>query len=294
MNIPYSWCNGEINSLIDEESLKLRCARELISERFGLDSNEIVRTDLDCVAMPEILSAQYCILSENHHLLGISPPLQAFLAYAISIYDTISDNHLYKNEEPTFLKMYGLNFVLLTEKIYKKVIRELSKELEREIPEASRIVKKMYSGTIKADKSRNRGILSPEEAITLQERIAGEHAYNIAVLSNAKKLGHFSYHLVNAMTTLEDLIDLFYGEDFTGVKTTIPIAFLSDEFGRVVEDYQIIKKSLAIRRTKEYINDQISSSRDLLSNYSSEYKSFLLKIIESIDNFNKKFPEDYL
>jgi len=152
----------------------------------------------------------------------------------------------------------------------------------------------MYYSTIKCDKERNSRIASSSESILLQDRLAGKHAYNIAILSNAKELGHFSSHLVNAITTLEDLIDLFRGEDFTGKKTTIPIAFLADEFGQVVEDYNIIKKSLSVKRTKEYINNKINCSREILSKHTSKDKSLLLRIIENLDNFNREFPEEYL
>jgi len=130
MNIPTSWMSDETVFLINEQSSKLKSIREIVSKRFGLNSNKIVKKDLSYVAMPEIFSAQYCLLSGNIQLLKISPPLQAFLAYAISIYDTISDNHLYKNGKPTFLKTYGKASVLIAEKMYKKVIRGLSRELE--------------------------------------------------------------------------------------------------------------------------------------------------------------------
>lgn len=294
MNIPDSWVSSETDSLINNESSKLRHTKELVSEEFGLNNHEIVRKDLTYVAIPEILSAQYCVLSDNNSLLTISPPLQAFLAYAISIYDTVSDNHLYKNGKPTFLKTYGMDSVLFAERIYKRIIRKLSKELEREIPRATEIVEEMYYGTIEWDKVRNSRIVSSDEAVLLQDKLAGEHAYNIAVLSNAEELGPFSSHLANAITTLEDLIDLFHGEDFTGKKTTIPIAFLFDEFGHSVEDYKIIKKSLAVKRTKSYISEQIGHAREILFKHKSKEKFLLSKIICDVYDFNIRFPEEYL
>lgn len=294
MNIPDTWASFEIDSLINEESSKLKRTREIISERFGLNHNKMVREDLNYVAMPEILSAQYCILSGNKHLLAISPPLQAFLAYALSIYDIISDDHLYKNGKPTFLETYGRDFLLLVEGQYKKVIKELSRELEKEISGAIKITENMYYHTIKWDKVRNSGLYGADKSILLQDKLVGKHAYNLAVLSNAKELATFSSHLVNAMTTLEDLIDLFCGEDFTGKKTTIPMSFLADEFGWIVEDFNIIKESLAIKKIKEYINNKINCSREIISKYTSKDKNLLLKIIENLDNFNRDFPEEYL
>jgi len=294
MNLPNSWVSFEIESLINEESSKLKESRLSVSRRFELCDNEIVKEDMGFVALPEILSAQYCKLSGNTHSLEISPPLQAFLSYAISIYDIVSDNHLYKDGKPTFLKTYGKESVLFAERLYKKIVDELSKELEKELPRAIEIASKMYNGTIKLDKKRNSRITSPSKAISLQNKLAGEHAYNIAFLSNAEELGMFSFHLVNAMTTLEDLIDLFHGEDFTGRKTTIPIAFLADEFGYVPEDIQTIKRSSAIKRTKEYISRQISSCRESSSYYTITSNCLLLKILIDIEDFNRKFLEEHL
>ncbi len=294
MNNSVSWASKETEDLVDGESFKLKRTREFVSRRLGVSDNEIIKEDLGFVAMPEILSAQYCALSGNMHLLEISPPLQAFLSYAISIYDILSDNHLYKNGKPTFLKAYGRDAVLIAEGMYKKVIRELSMELGKEVFRAAKIVDEMYYGTIKLDKVRNSRIVSPSEAFLLQDKLAGEHAYNIAVLSKAEELGRFSSHLVNAMTTLEDLIDLFGGEDFTGSKTTVPIAFLAEEFGYVPEEIPTIKKSLAIKRTKEYINRQIANCRRALPSGETSSRGLLLKIVEDMDNFNRRFPEGYL
>ena len=294
MDLPDSWASSETVTLISEESSKLKNTRELISSKYGLDHREIVKKDLSYVAMPEILSAQYCVLSGNSHLLQISPALLAFWTYAISIYDTISDNHLYKNGKPTFLKTYGKESVLIVEKIYKRAIRELSKQLEEEIPRATEIIEEMYNSTIKWDRVRNSHVTSPNEAFLIQENLAGKPAYNIAILSNAEGLGTFSFHLVNAITTLEDLIDLFHGEDFTEKKTTITIAFLIEEFGSLIRDYNLIKKSFAISRTRNYIQDQISSSRRILSGYAPQNRGLLLKFLDDMEQFNRRFPEEYI
>jgi len=294
MNNSVSWVSQEVEDLLNEESSKLKRTRESVSRRFGVNDNEIIKEDLGFVAMPEILSAQYCALFGNMHLLEISPPLQAFLSYAISIYDILSDNHLYKNGKPTFLKTHERDAVLIAEVMYKKVIRELSIELGKNVPGAAKIIDKMYHGTIRWDKIRNSKIVSPFEAFLLQDKLAGEHAYNIAVLSKAKELGGFSSNLINAMTTLEDLIDLFGGEDFTGTKTTVPIAFLAEEFGYVPEEISTIKKSSAIKKTKEYVSRQIANCRGVLPLGKASSKTLLLKIVEDMDNFNKRFPEKYL
>lgn len=294
MNIPYSWASPEVDSLIKDESSKLKQARDAISERFGLSCNKIAREDLTYVAMPEILSGQYCVLSGNEHLLTISPPLQAFLAYAISIYDTIADHHLYKDGKPTFLKTYGKDSVLSAGELYREAISKLSKELEKEVCGATRVAEEMYLNTIKWDKLRNSKIFSPRKTLLLQNKLVGEHAYNVAVLSNARELGNFSSCLVNAITTLEDLIDLFHGEDFTGKKTTIPISLLVDEFGFLIQDYEAIKKSRAIQRTKEYIMERICSSKRMLNRYDSKKTLFLSKIIDAISDFNGRFLAEYL
>jgi len=289
-----SWASKETEKLIEEESSILRVNRESISRRLKINDNGIIKEDLGFVALPEILSAQYCAISGNRYLLEISPPLQAFLSYAISIYDIISDNHLYKNGKPTFLKTYGRDAVLIAEGVYKMVIRELSIELGKEVPLADKIVDKMYYGTIRWDKARNSKIVSPSEAFLLQDKLAGEHAYSIAVLSKAEEFGQFSSHLVNAMTTLEDLIDLFKGEDFTGSKTTIPIAFLAEEFGYVPEKIRTIRESLAIKRAKKYVNRQIVNCRRTLPLHKTPSTNLLRRIVEDIDKFNGRFPEEYL
>lgn len=296
MNVlPLNLYTPEVNSLINRESERLKQARVLILQRFGMETNDIVRTDLNCVAIPEILSAQYCIISGNNHLLKISPPLQAYLAYAISIYDTVSDQHYFNKEgEPTFLTKYGLKFLLKTEELYKNIINRLSNELEAYIEGAVGIAQKMYLGTIEGDKLRNNGIVSPHEAISLQDKLAGEHAYNIAVLSKAEELGTFSRCLVNAITTLEDVVDLFRGEDFTGKKTTIPISFLVDEFGCLIKDHDTIKKSLSIKRTREYVTEQINLAKRILDDNPSRHKTLLEKMIRDINNFNEEFLEKYL
>ena len=294
MNNSVSWVSQEVEDLLNEESSKLKRTRESVSRRFGVNDNEIIKEDLGFVAMPEILSAQYCALFGNMHLLEISPPLQAFLSYAISIYDILSDNHLYKNGKPTFLKTHERDAVLIAEVMYKKVIRELSIELGKNVPGAAKIIYKMYYGTIRWDKARNSKIVSPSEAFLLQDKLAGEHAYSIAVLSKAEEFGQFSSHLVNAMTTLEDLIDLFKGEDFTGSKTTIPIAFLAEEFGYVPEKIRTIRESLAIKRAKKYVNRQIVNCRRTLPLHKTPSTNLLLRIVEDIDKFNGRFPEEYL
>lgn len=46
--------------------------------------------------------------------------------------------------------------------------------------------------------------------------------------------------------------------------------------------------------TKEYIHNQINSSKCILKKHSSKEKSFLLRLIKKVEQFTTKFPEEYL
>ena len=269
---------------------------KFIFKRFNVQGNKILEADLECISITEILSAHICNLCNSQDLLDLSPPLQAFQAYAIHLYDLISDDHVYRRGEPTFLKLYGVDYVKKTEEIYKMMFMELAKDLERRgIRNAMALAQEQYTQTINIDQIRNSAVFPSKKAFRLQEEIAGIPASKMALLSRATPdIEKLIFHLANAMTTSDDLVDLFHGEDFSGTKTTIPISLLKEEFGQIAQDNRKLARSAAIRRTKDYIWSQSVSAIKILRQYNSAKGGFLSRLMCEIFSFIDKFPEEYL
>jgi hypothetical protein len=287
--IPNTWGSLEFNKLLDDESFRLKGYRSNIAKRFGLIDDEIAKVDLTCLAMPEILASQF-LSSERPNLVGVSPSLQAFLTYSLSLYDIISDNHLFKNGTPTFLKTYGLDYLLQTDEKYRFIWNALAEELEDEfsVSNARQLANEIYYQTIEADKTRNAKIFPSETAFLLQSRIAGEQASRIALLSKSPHLCDFALHLVNAITTIEDLCDI--EEDLSKPKTTIPLSLLIEEFGQLPRDSYRLIESSAIQRTKEYIEDQLGSAESCFIK-GGNHSNILQKAMDEMHIFLNKIPK---
>ena len=63
---------------------------------------------------------------------------------------------------------------------------------------------------------------------------------------------------------------------------------------KAIEKIRTIKESLAIKRAKEYVNRQIVNCRRTLPLHKTPRTNLLRRIVEDIDKFNGRFPEEYL
>lgn len=256
-----------------------------------------IKDYLEQPCIPEILADSFCDLTNKNHLKKIVAPLEAFQTYAISLYDQIDDNHLVKDNDLTILGRYGFRETFKLKQTCERIYLHLAKRLSFLVPGAERTAQEQYKLTLKADKIRNsQTILSPLEAIALQNILAGIPTEKIALLCDSKESKKLARNIGNSLSTIDDLIDLINTEDLGKIKTTIPISYLFQENPQIfncsplqARDYFL--KSDSLKRTIEYLDQELDNAGLKLEdldpkgeNILSLYKNKMQKYLRKIEN----------
>jgi len=272
----------------------LKRKKELLNKKTS-KLNYFIGDYLKQPCIPEILANSFCYLGKNNSLQKILSPLEAFQTYAVSLYDLIEDNHQIKDNDFTVLGRYGIEKTNYLKVICEKTYKQLAKELSLIIPNANKIAQEQYELTLQADKIRNSPIiLSAQDAITLQDKLAGIPSEKIAFLSGGYEIKQLAKSIGNALSTIDDLIDLITMEDLGKSKTTIPLAYLFQENPKILTDSpekarDYFLKSDALKKTTEYLDKELNKAglmlkvldpkeQDILSLYREKMQEYLRKI----------------
>ncbi|MEN7982123.1 MAG: hypothetical protein ABFQ65_01605 [Nanoarchaeota archaeon] len=296
---PKTWADDSIIKSSKDISLFFL---NLKKQLFGLSNSckfpIFVNDYLKQICIPEILANSFCELGDKEYLKNLVVPLESFQTFAVSLYDQIEDSHLMRAGEPTVLKVYGLENTLNIKKTCEDIYLELSRKLEKFIPNAIDISQEQYNLTLSADKLRNSNkILSPSKAILLQNILAGIPSKKIALLCKGDNdMQTLARAMGNSISTIDDLIDLIFLEDIKNPKTTIPLSYLTNENKTIfdlspekVRDYFLGSDSL--KKTVDYIDNELTSAgnilnfldpsgKDILSIYNNKMKSYIRNLIK--------------
>lgn len=300
-NFPNSWADVNLENLLKLEFVKWNQLTRKTAFRLGISNHKAVKSDLSQVTVPEIISSELSIAVGNFELRNIAASLQAFQTYRLSLYDVLNDEHMTKLKRPTFLALYGEKECQHIIKMYSIAVMKLAEELKKlGIKNAQTFAEAQYAETLNADSIRNdceRKMPTVNKTIEIVESLAGNPAKYIAKLTTADvNLEELAKSLVNSMATLEDLIDFVILEDFGKIKATLPLSLLNEEMGLIDERItleEIMKKTSAVSRTKEYILSQLKKSEGILSQYSRKCK-ILKRFMHQLNEFTERFPEDYI
>ena len=273
--LPDTWADPSFEDFLREQIRFLDSKKKSVISLFTSETNPIILSDLSEVTLTEGMSIDLSRIAQKPEILDVAATLQAFQTYRLSLYDILDDKHLTKLCKPTVLAIYGEDAVKAVAKIYNSSVLQLAEELEEKgVSEASKLAQQQYDDTIKTDKIRGEFVSkmpSPEEAIRLQRNIAGGPAKGIVKLAGGDhSLEEGIATLVDALTTLEDLIGFIDMEDFTRVKATIPLAFLYEECLHIEKPRdirEIIRETKVIVKTREYVRNMIHIAKKEFSPY---------------------------
>jgi hypothetical protein len=281
-----------------EDSLKislffLERKRELSS---NLKCQQFSQDYLEQPCIPEIFALNFCSLNGREDIKEQVALLEAFQTYAVSLYDQIDDNHLFRNGEKTLLGVCGLKKAQKVKLFCERIYSELARGLEAKVPNASSVANEQYLLTLKADTLRNQTrILSPKEAMDLQNLLAGIPTEKIALLCGGNsELIALARNLGNSLSTMDDLIDLINLEDIGKRKTTIPLAYLK-HFNITGDSREETRanflRSEAFYKTSEYILAELSGAQRILKYLGSPGESLLNKYVSEMTSYLKRLED---
>jgi len=302
IDLPKTWANQEILSLAKAQCKTFKNRKISEAEKEGISDSGIFKSQSKSISLTELVSIDISNILGKPEISGIASMNQAFQAYSISLYDMIKDNHFIRNGKPTFLKIYGKEYVHEIEEKYNNIFNRLSSELEDAgVANARKISNEQYIETLRMDSFRNENPVDKDinYSIFVQESISGMQTSKIALLLNSPgKLEFLCFYFGNALSTLDDLID-FFSEDFKNPKLTIPIAYFEKEFGPLgsMSIEEISKKfiqSNSMKNTKQYILHNLEKAKFILEE-THETRETLISLMNSeMINFLNRFPEKYI
>jgi len=299
--LPFTWAEPGFELFLRSRVLPINGGKVKMVTNFNQSFNNVITSDLAEVTLTEAISIDLSNIAKKPDLLETAATLQAFQTYRLSLYDLLADNHIERFGKPTVLGKYGQKAIKETINLYGLWVLSLSKELEKKgIPKARRFAEKQYKDTLKADQFRNSfrsQMPSPKQAMKMQRELAGKDGQIMAYLTGANKIiGEATACLIDALTTLEDLMGVIDLEDFDKPKATIPLAFFYQEKSHLIKptnSRKIIDQTRVVTRTRSYINGMLQKAEGPILDYQIE-GPVLARIFQQVSKFNEVFPENYI
>lgn len=293
-NLAEGWANKATLESSLEISLFFLKRKEELSSNLGCP--QFNRDYLKQPCIPEIFAFNFCTLNGRTDLREPVALLEAFQTYAVALYDQIDDNHLIRNGEKTLLGNCGPRKAQDIKLFCERTYSNIASSIETQVLGASSIADEQYLLTLKADKLRNQAVvLSPKEAIDLQNNLAGIPTEKIALLCGGSlELVTLARNLGNALSTMDDLIDLISLEDMGKQKTTIPLVYLK-HFNIVgkskKEKIKNFLSSEAFYKTSEYILGELGSAQRILRDFDPHGENLLNKYVLEMTYYLKKLEQ---